>query len=156
LPRALKNLVAEGQVDLKSATRVQSLPEEVFDRLGTSSLTFSQRRQFLQELFEVGHKHKLSAQDISGMANQALRDPQPFETIHRLRFPTLTAMEERFSSLERELLKGSGVRLRPPPYYEGDAFTVQFEFNSPKNLARKLSALHSLEGRLDALFELLR
>ncbi|MBN2551362.1 MAG: hypothetical protein JXB06_01275 [Spirochaetales bacterium] len=155
LPGELKRLVEEGQIDLRSAARVQSLPEDVFARLGSSPLSFSRRRQFLNELFEVGGRLKLSGRDISSLARRALEDPKPFETIHRLRFPTLSALEERFSALERELLKGSGVRLHPPPYYEGEAFTVEFEFNSPKTLARKLNALRSLEGRIDALFELL-
>jgi hypothetical protein len=155
LPQGLKALVAEGQVDLKSAARVQSLPEEVFAGLQASTLTFSQRRQFLNELFEVSRKSELSPAEIRRVADRAFGDRHPTETVHRLRFPTLTALERRFSALEEELLKGSGVQVKPPPYFEGDAFTVEFGFNSAKSFNRKLNALHSLEGRLDALFELL-
>jgi hypothetical protein len=155
LPQGLKALVSEGQLDLKSAVRVQSLPEAVFTGLQASALTFSQRRQFLNELFEISRKRELSQLEIGELADRALRDRQPIETIHRLRFPLLTELEGRFAVTEEKLLKGSGVQLKPPPYYEGEAFTVEFEFNSAKSFNRKLNALHSLEGHLDALFELL-
>ncbi|UCF96728.1 MAG: hypothetical protein JSV89_16335 [Spirochaetaceae bacterium] len=155
LPQSLRELVAEGQIDLKSAARVQSLPAEVFQLLRTSSLTFSQRRQFLNELFESSRKLALAGKDVATIARQALEGRQPLDTIHGLRFPALTATEKQFAALEQDLLKGSGVRLQPPPYFEGDAFTVAFEFNSAKSFRRKLEALNSLEGRLDALFELL-
>jgi hypothetical protein len=155
LPKTLKTLVAEGQLDLKSAVRVRSLPEAVFARLQAGALTFSQRRQFLNELFEVSRKRKLAGQKIRDVADRALRGPQPIETVHRLRYPFLTDLETRFAALEQRLLKGSGVQVKPPPYYEGDAFTVEFRFNSSKSFSRKLNALRSLEGHLDALFELL-
>jgi len=155
LPQGLKALVSEGQIDLKSAIRVQYLPEEVFAGLQASTLTFSQRRQFLNELFEVSRRRELSQAEIRDMADRAFRDRHPIETVHRLRFPTLTSLERRFSDLEEELLKGSGVRVKPPPYFEGEAFTIEFEFNNVKSFGRKLNALHSLEGNLNALFELL-
>lgn len=155
LPEALKDLVADGQIDLKTAARVQSLPAGVFHQLSSSGLTYSQRRQFLSELFEVSRKQNLSDRDVIAETEAALQAEHPVEKIHRLRFPALTAMEQSFAALEQDLLQGSGVQLKPPPYFEGDAFSVEFEFISAKTFARKLGTLHSLEGRLDALFELL-
>jgi hypothetical protein len=155
LPQGLKALVTEGQVDLKSAARVRSLPEEVFAGIQDSTLTFSQRRQFLNELFEVSRKRGFSREEIIQEADRAFRDRQPIETIHRLRFPTLTDLQRRFSALEERLLKGSGVQVKPPPYFEGDTFTVEFDFNSVKSFNRKFNTLHALEGSLDAFFELL-
>jgi hypothetical protein len=155
LPQGLKALVAEEQADLKTAVRVQSLPEAVFDGLRGSELSFSQRRQFLNELFEVSRKSRLSQTEIGDLAKRAFGDPQPIETVHSLRFPMLTELDRRFAAVAEQPLKGSGVRLSPPPYFEGEAFSVEFGFNSAKSLSRKLSALHALEGRLDALFELL-
>ena len=148
-------MVGEEQIELKTAYRVQSLPKEVFQQLQSSTLTFSQRRQFLSELFEVSCKQKLSGQDITGLADRALQEKQPLAAIRRLRFPTLTAMEKSFTALEEELLRGTGVQLRPPPYFEGDTFIVEFGFNSAKTLSRKLNTLQAIEGRLDAFFELL-
>ena len=89
------------------------------------------------------------------LAKRACGDPQPVETVHRLRFPVLTELEKRFAALVKQPLKGSGVQVHPPPYYEGESYTVEFAFNSAKSLERKLNALHSLEGQLDALLELL-
>jgi hypothetical protein len=155
LPQGLRALVDVGQVDLKSAVRVQSLPEEVFTGLQRSALTFSLRRQFLNELFEVSRKRRLSQKEIGDLAERAFRGQQPIETVHRMRFPLLTELERHFAALEEQLLKGSGVKLSPPPYFEGEAFTVEFEFNSAKSFSRKLNVLHSLEGHLDALFEVL-
>jgi len=155
LPEALKDLVAEGQIDLKIAAQVQSLPAVIFHQLRSSGLTYSQRRQFLSELFELSRKQNLSDRDVVAEAEAALKDERPLEKIHRLRFPTLSAMEQSFAALKQDVLQGSGVQLKPPPYFEGEAFSVEFEFNSTKTFIRKLDTLHSLEGRLDALFELL-
>jgi hypothetical protein len=154
-PQVLKSLVAGGQIDLKSADRVQSLPEEVFREIADSSLTFAQRRRFLNELFEVRGKLDLAERDIKNTVRQALGDAHPLDMIHKLRSPMLSSLEERFASLRQDLLQGSGVQLKSPPYFEGEAFTVEFAFHSAKSLARKLDALRELEGRLDALFELL-
>ena len=155
LPEPLKDLVAGGQIDLKIAARVQSLPAGVFHQLRSSGLTYSRRRQFLSELFEFSRKQNLSDRDVIAETEAALKDERPVEKIHRRRFPTLSAMEQSFAALEQDLLQGSGVQLKPPPYFEGEAFSVEFEFNNVKTFTRKLNALHSLEGRLDALFELL-
>jgi len=155
LPPALKQLVAAGRVDLKTAERVRSLPGEVFEALSDSALSFSRSRQLLNELFEVSRGRELTDLEIKEAARQALREPQPLETIHRMRFPTLTSLKSRFAAIERQLLKGSGVKLIPPPYFEGEAYTLELSFNSTKTFARKLRALESLQGRLDALLELL-
>jgi hypothetical protein len=155
LPQELKILVAEGQVDLKSAARIRKLPGKVFSGLRASSLTFSQRRQFLNELFEVSCRGGLAPAEITELADRAFRETRPLDAIHKLRFPTLTALETRFSVLEEQLFKGSGVRIQPPPYFEGNSFMVEFGFNSTKSFARKLGALRRLEGRLDALLQLL-
>jgi hypothetical protein len=152
----LKSLVDQGGLDLKTACRVRSLPEQVFRRVGAAPLSFSRSRRFLSELFEIGRRDGLSGPEMADLAEQALRDRLPLEQVHRLRFPVSSGLEERFSALERELLKGSGVRLKPPPYFEGEAFVVEFEFDSAGTLGRRLAALHRLEGRLDALLELLR
>jgi hypothetical protein len=156
LPRELKTLVAEGQVDLKSAVRVQHLPREVFSALQASSLTFSQRRQLLNEIFEVSRRSDLSPNEIRELTDRVFRDPQPVEAVHRMRFPVLTDLQQRYRSLKEELLKGSGVEVRAPRFFEGDAFTVEFDFNSGRSFERKLKALHSLEGRLDDFLQLLR
>jgi hypothetical protein len=155
LPQALKILVGEAQLDLKNAARVRSLPEEVFAGLQSSTLTFSQRRQFLNELFEVSRKAELSQAETKELAGRAIRDPNPLGFVRRLRYPTLSELERRFSQLEEQLLKGSGVRIKPPPYFEGDAFTVEFEFTSGRSFNRRLDTLQTLEGRLDALLQLL-
>jgi hypothetical protein len=156
LPEALKVLVAERKIDLKTAARVQSLPAAIFHLLRRSGLTYSQRRQFLTELFEISRKQNLSDRDVIAETEAALQAERPLEKIHGLRFPTLSAMAESFAALEQDLLQGSGVQLKPPPYFEGEAFSVEFVFDGAKTFARKLDTLRSLEGRLDALFELLQ
>ncbi len=155
LPPQARILVAAGQADLKTATRVQELPAEVFTMLEGAPLTFSQSRQLLNELLEVRRKQALSPQAVSALVERALKEERPADAVHRLRFPALSALHQRFSDLRRELLGGSGIRLTPPPDFEGDSFTVEFSFNSPKSLKRKMTGLRALGQRSDELFELL-
>jgi hypothetical protein len=155
LPPQAGNLVAAGQVDLKTATRAQELPAEVFTMLGGASLTFSQRRQILNELLEVRRKQALSAQAVTAVVAKALKEDRPADAVHRLRFPALSALKQRFCELRGEILGGSGVRLEAPPDFEGDSFNVEFSFNSPKSLRRKIAGLSALGQRSNELFDLL-
>jgi hypothetical protein len=156
LPALLQQLLERGWLELETAHRVRELPEEVFALLGRSRLSFAQRRLFLQDLFEVGRRDGLAPGELSALAQGLLGAAQPLAELQRLRSPTLATLSRRFQELSRELLSGSGVRLLPPPAFEGDSFCIRFQFRSARGLSRALNALQRLREGSDELLALLR
>jgi hypothetical protein len=156
LPPTVKEAVTAGRLDLKSGELAARLPAEITARLDRASLSFSRRRRFLTLLLEVSRRDRLSASKIEELARRLLEDEQPLEALADLRYPTLTGLREDFAALADSLWKGSGVRIDPPPYFEGEGFSVAFEFTSPDNLARKLQALRKVAEHTHELFALLR
>jgi hypothetical protein len=156
LPAASKRLVAAGQLDLKSARLLGQLPAQVLEIAGSAPLTFSRRRQFLLLLREVARREQLPSAGVTALAARLLAAPRPLAALEGLRFPMLTALRERFEELAAALWRGSGVRVEPPPYFEGGTFSVRLEFASPESLRRKIAVLRKIQGQADELFELLR
>ena len=58
--------------------------------------------------------------------------------------PRLTARRERFARETRDLGLPSGVRLVPPPYFEGPKWVLQCTFERAEELARRLRHLARL------------
>lgn len=56
--------------------------------------------------------------------------------LRRLRYPTLTTLEARFTALSRELVRGSRVKPRPSQGFEADAVTFEITVKSPVELAK--------------------
>ena len=158
LPALLRDLVARGGIDLKTAEAASSLPAEPLAVLGPvlEGLSFSERRIFLKTLAEVLKRDRPDAETEARLVAGLLEAADPLESLCRLRYPELTDLEERFAGLAARHLRGSGVSLKPPPYFEGRRFSVAFDFESLPNLRKKLSALESLvEEEGDELFSLL-
>lgn len=150
----------------------------------TRSISFSRRRQVLRLALENARRETAgreardreagpppsaatsarSAQTPAGtdlgdvlaeMVHEAAAAPDPVDALMRRRYPKLTALSDRFESIRTEVLNGTGVRLTPPPYFEGDRFEVAFSFATAEELARKLAALDSLKARTGELQDLL-
>ena len=66
--------------------------------------------------------------------------------LRRRRYPHLSAAEERFRTLLRELPLASGLRVQPPRDFEGTRFALQLEFETAEEA-------RLLRGRLDRLLE---
>lgn len=164
LPPALRRMVDRGELDLRAALEVRELPEQALDAAAQSRLSFSERRAFLQLLQEIGGRDQLSDSQLISLAQAALASrraaaqagPKALAALRELRSPVLSDLRRRWSSLERELLSGSGVALAPPPFFEGDSLQVSFSFRTRAALARKLKALARVEERCDELLSFLR
>ncbi len=157
---SLKQLVAEQLLDLKTALKARYIPEAVFLLMHEAEkkklFSFSSRRLFLLRLSEIILKKRMNNLEILSSLERALTAGNPLEMITRLRYPELSQMEDRFDLLRNSIFKGTGIRLEAPSFFEGDSFSVSFNFNNSKNLAGKIHALANLKGKCDELFALLR
>jgi hypothetical protein len=158
LPPALQGLVEQGLVDLKTAAAVAALPQPAvaaFAR-GAPALSASSRRLLLRQVYEVVRRDSLGAPRAAELVREALEQPDPVEAARRVRHPDLSAMESTLREIVHSCVGSSGVQVDPPPYFEGDSFTVRFRFAGCRSLAEKLAAAGRLVDRCDELFDLLQ
>jgi hypothetical protein len=158
LPENRRRLVEAGLVDLKTAERARSLPEEAaaaFPALA-AALTASGRRLALGWLDEVCLHEGLSGQAAAELTAELDAAPDPLAALRARRYPELSAMEGDFARIARESLGGSGLKLEAPPNFEGAGFTLSFQFSSGPELVRRLASAGRLAEVADELLSLLR
>jgi hypothetical protein len=161
LKTQLKVLVAEKLVDIKTALQCNNWQAALIEDIGTllrsgkNPLSFSKRRIILNQLLEVSVKHKIPEEKFLSLVSNTLNAADPLKTAKALRFPELTAMEERFLELKGKLLTGTGIKLTPPSFFEGEEFNISFSFSSTKTLDKKINYLKTFAEKTDELFELL-
>ena len=63
------------------------------------------------------------------------------EVLNRWRFPRLRAREERFARSVQALQLPRGVRLQPPPAFEGEDWRLEITFASPEELLHLLARM---------------
>jgi len=161
LKTQLKVLVDEKLIDLKTALHCNNWQAALIEdigvllRSGEKPLSFSRRRIILNQLLEVSVKQGIPEEKILTLVRNTLNSADPLKTAQALRFPELTAMEERFIELKGKLLAGTAIKLTPPSFFEGENFNISFSFNSKKALEKKINYLKTFAEKTDEFFELL-
>ena len=64
--------------------------------------------------------------------------------LRKIRFPRLTQREEKFLQQSKRLHLPSGVQIMPPPFFEGQTFRLQIEFDDRKALEDKTAYIMDL------------
>lgn len=182
LTPVLQEMVADESLDLKTAERLREFPAAAAAaRERARGLSFSNRRRFFTMLWELAQRDALGDEELAAVVGEVAGgeatkpggaaagafggetrraaplspDEDPLSALRRRRYPTLSSLEARFEEITSRALSGSGVRLSPPPNFEGSRFTVEFTFDSRRELARRVEALSALEDEVDELSNLL-
>jgi hypothetical protein len=158
LPDAIAALVTAGVCDLNTADRLATVPCDIVDRLAcfVDRLSFSNRRRAFEYIVEITVRDGAPAvrEMIERLA--AIDDPKErLDTVRRVRYPTIAGFEARAERVRSRVLRGTGVRLDVPQNFEGDRYTVSFDFASTAQLERRVAALQRLVDESDGLLELL-
>jgi hypothetical protein len=141
-PRAdLRRLAEAGKIDAKTARRAAEIPEEFLADFTEilARLSFSNTRIFLARLGEV--LAGKTPEEAAAIKERLLAARRPEEELVRVRMPELSGMEDRFREITGRVLRGSGVQVKAPPYFEGGRFTVEFAFGGKEELRGKIRAL---------------
>jgi hypothetical protein len=151
----LRLLVREEKIDLKTAELVREIPEDFFASLGEiiGGLSFSERRIFLTQLTEI--LAGKTSDEAGALRLRLAKARNPAAELNAIRMPELSSLESRFQEISRPLLRGSGISLKPPPWFEGSRFSLSFSFGSSGELLRKIRALEKLAARGEGLYDLL-
>ncbi|MFP4373840.1 MAG: hypothetical protein ACLFPO_05905 [Spirochaetaceae bacterium] len=154
LPSLPREMVAGEQLDLKTAERMQEFPAAAAAAGAcTRELSFSNRRRFFTMLWEIAQRDALGDEELAAVVGEVA--DAPLTNLRARRYPTLSGLEARFDEIAGRALAGSGVRLSPPENFEGSRFTVEFSFDSGRELRRRIEALSGLQDEIDELFSLL-
>jgi hypothetical protein len=155
LPARLQAEVDGGRLDLKTALRVRGLPALPLRLVSQAPLSFSARRELLHGLVELAGRQRLSEEALTRLTGELLSAGQPLRELEKRRLPTVADLRGRYEQISTGALAGSGVRLIPPPWFEGDSYQVIFFFSTCRSLRRRLQGLERLAERCDELLQLL-
>lgn len=159
LPPSVQTGVAEGIIPLALIPEYAKIPLEDAERLATFFQRYpaglNKQREILQTFREIARREDIA---VSAVLSEALnhlppscRGPDGNRVLHALRtglrkrrYPSLTAAEDRFSEIRHRLALPPGVRLDPPPRFEGEVYTLAIRFRNPDELARMRDAVSAL------------
>jgi len=155
-PGYIRSLVGRGVIDMKTAETVEVLPRGVVSRLEAlgQNGSFSQRRQLFTWMYEIIERDRLSPEEAEQKLDE-LPGEGWFEAVRRFRFPTITAFEKSVDDFRNRYVRGTGIDLKPPLRFEGDAYTVRFEWKTAKQMERIIEKLKIMNEHRDELFGLL-
>ncbi|HOV38947.1 MAG TPA: hypothetical protein PLG79_09515 [Spirochaetales bacterium] len=158
LPPLLRSLVEEKKLDAKTAEKIQEIPEEALQILlpALESLSYSEHRIYVRMFLELVKRENLNKADCIALAERIGTSQDPTGEIRKMRYPELTGLENRFKQIVEPAIKGTGIRIAPPPHFEGSRFTLEFQFESPEQLNRKVFTLQQFIEKGNDLFSLLR
>jgi ParB family chromosome partitioning protein len=172
LDEPLQAAVVEGALPLETALWVGNLAAtdrqallELFTGLRLGS---NRAREIITAIDEIcqrdGRQPGVLLDDLGVTAlldDPQLAGPQKLERIrrvlHETRYPLFSAHEQRFQDAVRRLRIPSQVRLRPPPYFEGQEYQIAFGFRSRQELQQYAQRLLDAAANeaLDDLLSLL-
>ncbi len=152
-----KKAVNSNNLDIKTAETIHNIPENVYSIFSEKSacFSFSIKRKMLLFLSETAARDMLSNSALYELTEKILTSCDPYKEIYKTRYPELSNMEDTFTKIKNNYLKGTGIQLKAPPGFEGDAFTVSFPFRNKKQLTRIIEQLKILEEADEELFSLL-
>ena len=157
LPVILKNFIKNDIIDLKTAKNCINIPENGWHLLEPYLLTlsFSNRRIILTNISEIIKKRALSGEMSFLFVKEILKEESPLDAVIKTRYPDFSSCTEKFNQFNSIVLKDSGIKLKHPPYFEGNSYNVEFSFGSKKHLEKIIKRLLDLKEKCDEIFELL-
>jgi hypothetical protein len=156
-----KQYVARGSVSfaaLKAAMVVEPTSRIALLRmLHELRLNINQQLQFVDYVIDLSNSsHKgivemLQEPMLGDLCGQtSINRPQKAKAIlnylRSIRFPALSLAEQAFKARASRLNLPKGVRIEPPPYFEGPEFRMEICFEDGRDLRNKLDQLARIEA----------
>jgi len=155
----LKHALTGGSIAAHSAIELALLPAGdrlALYRLFTSvHLSASKQAEIIESCSDISRRDTTSVcrilqsegiQEILAAPNPNLsqKGEQVRAWLRRFRFPRLTRREEQFTALAKRLPHAGGVRLVPPPSFEGGTYRIEIAFSQQESLAAAARTVHAL------------
>jgi len=152
LPMPVQKGVLEETIAFPVALVLGALPPDTANRFAALfaplKLSLNKQRQILDQTMEIAHREGISPEAVldSPPLREHLDDPHLDRnrkgtllrsTLRRRRYPGLVAAEHAFKETLSRIPLGEGLRLDPPPDFEGTAFTLSQTFHSFEEFQRQ-------------------
>jgi ParB-like chromosome segregation protein Spo0J len=156
LDEALQAATVEGALPFETALWIgqhAAADRQALLMLFTSlKLSSNRAREFTSLIEEICRRDACSAASLLAhvematlLSEPALAGPQKIEQVRRrlrqVRYPRLSAHEQRFQESLRHLRLPSQISIRPPPYFEGQQYQVTFSFGTRQELQQHAQRL---------------
>jgi len=161
LEETIRVSVAKERVSVRVAGLMGSLARD--DRLRINDVftplkwSFNQQWEAMQWIMEIAGREGRTIKQvvdegeiIEVLDNDKINNPQKVRSIVRIlkvkRFPSLLEAEKSFKKALSTLCLPSGVRVIPPPFFEGIGYKLEIAFAKGEELKKKLAELSHLPG----------
>jgi ParB family chromosome partitioning protein len=159
LQPAMQDALVHGTISetvaAKLADRVSEDQEAFLHLLSQVHLSASKQDEILNCFIDIALRDGISYQEILNDAEMRRILKQDKLTrsqkgdlvrsrLRKIRFPRLSQREDQFLEQKKKLHLPPGVQLLPPPFYEGQTFRLQIEFDDRSALADKAAYVMEL------------
>ncbi len=156
-----KEYVAQGSVSftaLKSAIAIEPASRiALFRMLHELRLNINQQLQFIDYMIDLSNSNHKSILEmvkeppLADLCGQtSINRPQKARAIlnylRSLRFPALSQAEQGFKASVSRMNLPKGVRIEPPPYFEGPELKMEIRFRDGRDLRNKVDHVARMES----------
>lgn len=159
LENNIKIAVAENFIATEIATdlleRSPAERQSVFNLFQQLKLGKNRQKEFLRLLVEISAISNRSIdlvlqnnkiQDV--LVNDKITSPRKTEHIKeilkKIRYPLFASTEEKFHKIKNDLKLPPNIILRPPAFFEGDSYSIEFSFKNQKEFKKLIGILGSI------------
>ena len=143
-------------LDLKKNTR-----DAILDFFSNLRLNTNQQRQLIDFIVDISIIEKRSVSNLLSDSsireievNNRMNGPQKAKAVMKLfrkrRLPSVVKAEKEFNKAVSDLMLPGGVRIMPPPFFEGADYKMEIPFRDGLQLRKVLEKLSAME-RLAAI-----
>ncbi len=125
---------------------------DLFQRLQLGKNNQKELLRLLREIAKISNQSIVQIvedkeiQDI--LSNEKITSPRKIEHIKevlkRMRYPLFSIVEMNFQNLKKDLKLPPNIILRPPPFFEGEKFTVELSFKNQAEFNKLIGILASI------------
>jgi ParB family chromosome partitioning protein len=134
---------------------------DLFQRLQLGKNNQKELVRLLDEIAKISNRSMVqiveddAIQDI--LSNEKITSPRKIEHIKevlkKMRYPQFSRVERNFQNLKKDLKLPPNIILRPPTFFEGEKYTIEFSFKNQAEF-NKLTGILASIAEQDKLAEL--
>ena len=159
LYKEMRDAILEGRLDEGAAIKLLNFSGK--DRLSLFRLLYplrfskNKQNEIVDNVYDIIMRDECSVSDILEsndlkliLDDKNLNTPQKGGEVRRflrrLRYPRIVKAERDFQEMRRELNLGDSIKLTPPPSFEGNRYTIDFQFGTINELEKILKRVDAV------------